>query len=73
MDEAVAQRVFEPFFTTRETDRGSGLGLSVVHGIISSHGGRIELHTAPNQGTEFTVLLPAAARSGGALPVQTAA
>jgi signal transduction histidine kinase len=73
MDEAVAQRVFEPFFTTRETDRGSGLGLSVVHGIVSSHGGRIELRTAPNQGTEFTVLLPAAERSGAALPVQTAA
>jgi signal transduction histidine kinase len=73
MEEAVAQRVFEPFFTTHETDRGSGLGLSVVHGIVSSHGGRIELHTAPNKGAEFAVILPAAERSNALLPVQTAA
>src|SRR5579875_547381 len=52
MDDAVARRVFEPFFTTRDAHRGSGLGLSVAHGIVSSHGGRIELRTAPNEGSE---------------------
>ena len=71
MEEDVAQRVFEPFFTTRETDRGSGLGLSVVHGIVSSHGGRIELRTSPDQGTEFSVILPVA--PSVAAPVQSAA
>lgn len=73
MDETVAQRVFEPFFTTREADRGSGLGLSVVHGIVTSHGGRIELCTTPNEGSEFSVILPSAERRDVATPIQTAA
>lgn len=60
MDANVAQRAFEPFFTTREAHRGSGLGLSVVHGIVTSHGGRIELRTAPEEGSEFSIILPAA-------------
>lgn len=73
MDEAVAQRVFEPFFTTREADRGSGLGLSVAHGIVTSHGGRIELRTKPNEGSEFSVILPPAQPRDVAAPIQTAA
>jgi two-component system cell cycle sensor histidine kinase/response regulator CckA len=73
MDKVVAQRVFEPFFTTREADRGSGLGLSVVHGIVSSHGGRIELHTAPDEGADFSVILPAAASAQISTAVPTAA
>ncbi|HEY3917560.1 MAG TPA: ATP-binding protein [Stellaceae bacterium] len=74
MDEVVAQRIFEPFFTTREADRGSGLGLSVVHGIVTSHGGRIELRTAPNAGSVFAIILPAAGPRREALgPVQSAA
>lgn len=73
MDHNVAQRVFEPFFTTREADRGSGLGLSVVHGIVSSHGGRIELHTAPNEGADFSIILPAAMPAQISSPVPTAA
>jgi two-component system, cell cycle sensor histidine kinase and response regulator CckA len=73
MEEVVAQRIFEPFFTTREADRGSGLGLSVVHGIITSHGGRIELRTAPGQGAEFAVILPVAERRELISLVQSAA
>jgi signal transduction histidine kinase len=73
MEEVVAQRIFEPFFTTREADRGSGLGLSVVHGIVTSHGGRIELRTAPDQGTEFAIVLPVAERRELISLVQSAA
>jgi two-component system, cell cycle sensor histidine kinase and response regulator CckA len=73
MEEILAQRIFEPFFTTREADRGSGLGLSVVHGIVTSHGGQIELRTAPGQGSEFAITLPAAERRELISLVQSAA
>ena len=73
MSAATAGRVFEPFFTTREFEHGSGLGLSVAHGIVSAHGGRIELHTAPGDGTEFTVILPATEQPAETVPAQTAA
>jgi signal transduction histidine kinase len=73
MEDVVAQRIFEPFFTTREADRGSGLGLSVVHGIVTSHSGRIELHTAPSQGSEFSITLPVAERRELISLVQSAA
>ncbi|HEY1507286.1 MAG TPA: ATP-binding protein [Stellaceae bacterium] len=73
MEDIVAQRIFEPFFTTREADRGSGLGLSVVHGIVTSHGGRIELRTAPSQGSEFAISLPVAERRELISLVQSAA
>ncbi len=73
MEEILAQRIFEPFFTTREADRGSGLGLSVVHGIVTSHGGQIELRTAPGQGSEFAIILPAAERRDLISLVQSAA
>jgi signal transduction histidine kinase len=52
------QRVFDPFFSTK--GRGRGLGLSVVQGVVQSHGGQIELTSAPQQGTTFRILLPAA-------------
>ncbi|HXR87600.1 MAG TPA: ATP-binding protein [Stellaceae bacterium] len=73
MEAVLAQRIFEPFFTTREADRGSGLGLSVVHGIVTSHGGRIDLRTAPGQGSEFAITLPAAERRELICLVQSAA
>jgi PAS domain S-box-containing protein len=59
MDAATQSRVFEPFFTTKTVDEGTGLGLSVVHGIVVEHGGTIEVDSAPGRGTSFTVLLPA--------------
>ncbi len=51
-----AARIFEPFYTTKAG--GTGLGLAVSYGIIQQHGGRIEVHGVPGQGTTFTVLLP---------------
>ncbi len=51
-------RVFDPFFTTREVGEGTGLGLSVCHGIIADHGGRIYAESKPGKGATFTVELP---------------
>ena len=57
MDEKTRQRVFEPFFTTKR-DVGSGLGLSTAYGTITSWGGKIEVESAPGEGTCFTLRLP---------------
>ncbi|HWQ90551.1 MAG TPA: ATP-binding protein, partial [Clostridia bacterium] len=56
---AILEKVFDPFFTTKALGQGTGLGLSTVLGIVRSHGGFLDVQTAPGQGTSFDVYLPA--------------
>jgi len=55
MSEDTISKVFIPFFTTKDVNQGTGLGLSVVHGIVTTHNGRIEVQSQPNQGSKFSV------------------
>ena len=57
--EDVRRHIFEPFFTTKAVGQGSGLGLSISHGIVTRLGGRLEVESEPGRGAEFRVLLPA--------------
>ncbi len=61
MTQEIQSQIFEPFFTTKEPGRGTGLGLSMVYGIIQNHGGVIDVKSAPDQGTTFEILLPSIA------------
>jgi signal transduction histidine kinase len=58
MSEDVKKRIFLPFFTTKDINEGTGLGLAVVHGIVTSHGGRITVETREQKGTRFEIHLP---------------
>jgi signal transduction histidine kinase len=58
MKEEVMEQIFDPFFTTKKAGQGLGLGLSVVHGIITTHGGSISVISEPGKGTEFKISLP---------------
>ena len=54
----VLKQIFTPFFTTKEVDKGSGLGLSVIHGIVKAHGAFIQVESAPGEGTRVEVAFP---------------
>jgi signal transduction histidine kinase len=58
MGQDVLKDIFHPFFTTKDVNEGTGLGLSVVHGIVTSHAGHIDVASVPGKGTKFSIRLP---------------
>jgi signal transduction histidine kinase len=67
MDEATLERIFDPFFTSKPPGEGTGLGLSVVHGIVRNHEGGITVNSSPGHGAEFSIYFPALAAAAVSL------
>jgi signal transduction histidine kinase len=60
----IIDKIFEPFYTTKEVGKGTGLGLSIVYGIISEHNGTIHCDSTVNKGTVFTITIPVGGGAG---------
>lgn len=72
IDEAIQDKIYEPFFSTKGVGKGTGLGLSMVHGFIKQSGGNIEFETARNKGTTFRIYLPCSGESEPAQAIDRA-
>jgi CheY-like chemotaxis protein len=70
MDDDTLTRCTEPFFTTKDIGQGSGLGLSMVHGLAAQSGGKLKVHSSPSRGTRFELWLPASAERPDASTAQ---
>jgi CheY-like chemotaxis protein len=72
IDKALHDRIFDPYFTTKAVGKGSGMGLSVVHGIVKAHGGMITVKSAPGEGTTVCVYFPKIEEQPEKIPENTA-
>ena len=71
MDQDTMKRIFDPFFTTKSQGEGTGMGLSVVHGIVTDHGGKISVSSQPGKGATFMVYLPCISPQKETQPIDT--